>query len=134
MKESYFAGLVTGVLGGITLLKFLETVFDWKEDDKVEVNSLQNALLSHALQTVYPNRTSKQYFVYNGKYLPPMLEALFKGPDCPYYYMKDIRHHGVQKFIERYLYSEEKQRDFFNSYWEVVNEGRHLKTFAERGL
>ena len=122
MTNSYVSGLVTGVLGGITLLKFLESVFDWKEEDRVEVNSLKNALLSHALQTVYPNRNSAKYHIYSGKYLPPFLETYFKGPDCAYYYMKDIRYHGVQKFIERYFYSEEKQKDFFNSYWKVVNE------------
>ena len=121
MTESYFAGLVTGVLGGITLFKFLETVLDWKGDEEVEVNSLKNALLSHALQTVYPNRTSMKYYLSNGKYLPPFLETQLKGPDMAYYYMKHMRCYGVQKFVERYLYSEEKQRDFFRMYWSIVN-------------
>lgn len=121
MTDSYFAGLVTGVLGGLTLLKFLETVFDLEGGEEVEVNSLKNALLSHALQTVYPNRTSMKYYLYNGKYLPPFLEKCLAGPDGSYLYMRHIRYYGVQKFIERYLYSEEKQKEFFRMYWNIVN-------------
>ena len=124
---------MTGVFVGMTLIKFMGTIFDWEEaeNQNINTNSLKNALLSHALLTVYPNRTSMKYYLYNGKYLPPLFETILKGPDCAYFYMKDIRRQGVYKFIERYLYTEERQREFFNLYWKVVNEAESQKQLPE---
>lgn len=128
MTNSYFAGLVTGVLGGITLLKFFETFLASSEtDDEADTNRLKDALLSHALQVVYPNRTSSRYYITNGKYLPPFLETLNGSPNGTYRYAEGMRRYGINRFIERYLNTAKQQQAFFNYYWALtrpVNESR----------
>jgi hypothetical protein len=130
-KSDYIVGLITGTFIGALGVKLMESFKDQVSDETElclqppdEFEELKNALLSHALQVVYPNRDCQTYYRHYGKYLPKYIGF---SPESAYNYMNYMNRGGVYNFLRRYMPTQEKQIGFFKLYWNVV----HYKSRAE---
>ena len=121
----YITGLITGAFIGALGVKLMDTWRD-QSDDESDINlqpldefeELKNALLSHALQAVYPNRDCSAYYKHYGKYLPKYREF---SPKSLYSYMNSANRTAVYNFLRRYMPTQEKQMGFFETYWNLIN-------------
>ena len=122
LKSEYIIGTITGAFIGAIGLKLME-LFRGGEASDDELSSdpqgeLKDALLSHALQVLYPNRTSPRYYIYSGKYLPTF--DTFNATNL-YTYMAGHRRQGIRQFLKRYLSTKEQQQRFFDVYWTTIH-------------
>ncbi len=121
----YITGLIAGAFIGALSVKLMDTWRDQNADETEislqppdEFEDLKNALLSHALQAVYPNRDCPRYYMHYGKYLP---KYSGNAPRHLYSYINSITHGGVYNFLRRYMSTQEKQIGFFETYWNLIN-------------
>ncbi len=121
--SEYIIGLITGIFAGAVGLKFMEALRGEEEEEislrpTDEFEGLKNALLSHALQVVFPNRDCNRYYMHSGKYLPKYADFSAKSL---YSYGNGINRAGIYNFLNRYMPTQEKQIGFFNLYWDLIH-------------